>query len=186
MDLTNTVLANSDQLDASDLPQPRTFTVDRVEPGPSKEQPVNVYLREYDRPWRPSKTVRRILVAAWGADGSQYAGKRLTLFNDPTVMFGGIACGGVRVSHMSDLDEPLKIALLVKRGKSALHTVQPLRETTPPHAAQSRPPIIPEDVLSCTSEDELRAMWQGASDDIKALINQRVAELRATAVGIGA
>ena len=175
MDMNPTIQANSDQLDAVDLAQPRTFTVDRVEPGPSNDQPVNVYLRESERPWRPSKTVRRILVAAWGSDGAQYEGKRLTLFNDPSVMYGGIACGGIRVSHMSGLTEPLKIALLEKRGKSKLHTIQPLREPTPPPVA-SIP--SPNQIEACTDEAQLRKWWQASDDATRAIITERVQILR--------
>ena len=52
----------------------------------------------------------------------------MTLFCDPTVQFGNEVVGGVRISHMTGIDKPLKVPLLVKRGKSALFTVQPLKE----------------------------------------------------------
>ena len=172
MDLSDTIHANSDQMDAVDLPQPRTFTIDHVEPGPSKDQPVNVHLREFNRPWRPAKTVRRILVALWGADGAKYAGQRLTLFNDPAVMFGGIACGGIRVSHASGIDEPLKIALLVKRGKSELFTIQPLRE--PVGNPDRLPTVTPAQIDACTDEGQLREWWQSSDDATRAIILERV------------
>jgi hypothetical protein len=42
-----------------------------------------VHLVEFPgRPFKPSKTVRRIMVAAWGPDASTYAGKRMTLYRD--------------------------------------------------------------------------------------------------------
>jgi len=107
---------------------PRTFTIKSVA-AHNSEQPVNIHLVESDRPWRPSKSMRRVLVAAWGADGKAYEGRRLTLYCDPDVEFGGIKVGGSRISHMSHIDKPLAVALLIKRGKSAVFTVQPLKDS---------------------------------------------------------
>jgi hypothetical protein len=86
-DLTESIAPKSDQLNAEDLlTGPRTFTVAEVKRG-SAEQPVDIHLVEFPgRPFKPSKTVRRILVSAWGADASTYAGRRMTLYRDP-------ACG---------------------------------------------------------------------------------------------
>jgi hypothetical protein len=64
-DLTESIVPKSDQLNAEDLlTGPRTFTITEVRKG-SLEQPVDIHLAEFPgRPFRPSKTVRRILVAA--------------------------------------------------------------------------------------------------------------------------
>lgn len=133
MDLTESIAPKSDQLDAEDLlTGPRLVTIAAVREGPSKEQPVNVYLREFDRPWRPSKTVRRILVAAWGAEASAYTGRRLVIYRDPEVRFGGMAVGGIRVSHMSHIEQRFTIALASTRGKRSPHIIEPLpKEGTP-------------------------------------------------------
>jgi hypothetical protein len=95
------------------------------------EQPFNFHLAEFPRVWRPGKSMRRVLVAAWGADASTYAGNRVTLYCDPTVQFGNDTVGGTRISAMSGIDKPLKVPLLVKRGKSAVFTVQPLPDAAP-------------------------------------------------------
>ena len=172
MDLTDTIQPKSDQLDAVDLVGgPRTFTIERLTAG-NAEQPVNVYLREFPRPWRPSKSMRRVLVAAWGPDGRQYVGRRLRLFMDPTVMFGGIAVGGTRISHMSHIDKTLKVSLLIKRGKSEIYTVEPLVE---PAAAHPQPSA---EEIAAAGEEQLKAWWQAADEATQALIRARVAELR--------
>ena len=171
MDLSTTIAPKSDQVDAVDFASgPRTVTITGIREG-NPEQPVQIDLAEFDRPWRPSKSMRRVLVAAWGADGQAYVGRRLTLYCDPTVMFGGIAVGGTRISHMSDIERPLDVALLIKRGKSQVYRVKPL-------PADMRQTITPEDVASCTSIEELRGMWQVASPDVQQLIQQRVAEIQ--------
>ena len=132
MDLTESIAPKSDQLDAVDLVSgPRTFTIERVTRG-NAEQPFNFHLAEFPRVWRPGKSMRRVIVAAWGPDATKYAGQRVTLYCDPTVMFGGEQVGGTRISHMSGIDKPLRVPLLVKRGKSAMFTVQPLVEPKPP------------------------------------------------------
>lgn len=132
MDLTDTIAPKSDQLNAEDLlTGPRTFTVEKVSKG-SAEQPVDIHLAEFPgRPFRPSKTVRRILVNAWGADASTYTGRRMTLYRDPAVKFGGMDVGGIRVSHLSHINGPLSVALTVSRGKRLPYTVQPLAEQSP-------------------------------------------------------
>ncbi len=67
MDLTRSIEPNSSQVNADDLiASDRTVTITGVEEG-SAEQPVFVHLQEIpDRTWRPSKSMRRVLVAAWG------------------------------------------------------------------------------------------------------------------------
>lgn len=127
MDLTESIAPKSDQLNAEDLLSgPRTVQVEGVTKG-SAEQPVNIHLVEFPgRPFRPSKTVRRILVAAWGPEASAYVGRRMTLYRDPAVRFGGQDVGGIRVSHLSHIEQRLTLALTVTRGKRAPYVVEPL------------------------------------------------------------
>ena len=112
MDLTESIAAKSDQQNYDDyLSETRTVTITDVTKG-SAEQPVNVELAEYPgRPFRPNKTMRRVLVIAWGKDSAAYIGRRLTLFGNPGVIYGGKSVGGVEISHMSHIDKPLTVAL---------------------------------------------------------------------------
>ena len=134
VDIDRTLAPKSDQLDAIELSEPRTITIRAVTAG-SADQPVNVWFEgDGDRPWRPSKTVRRILRECWGKRGSDWVGKSCTIYNDKTVKFGGLEIGGVRVSHASGIDSTITMLLPVTRGKFAKYTVQPLRtpKRTPP------------------------------------------------------
>jgi hypothetical protein len=110
--------------------------------------------------------VRRILVAGWGAEASAYVGRRMTIYRDPAVRFGGQDVGGIRISHMSDLDKPLKIALTVTRGKRAAHIVQPLADDAP-----TAPPL---DETTVAKLAELRAEWDGADQQRRAEIKAEV------------
>lgn len=132
MDLTRSIEPNSSQVNADDLiASDRTVTITGVEAG-SAEQPVFVHLQEIpDRTWRPSKSMRRVLVAAWGPEASNYVGRRVTLTRNPDITFGRERVGGIEISHMSHLDKPLTVALTATRGKRKNFTVQPLPDVAP-------------------------------------------------------
>jgi hypothetical protein len=127
MDITETIAPRSDQINAEDLlTGPRTFTVEKVTAG-SVEQPVEIHLVGLPgRPFKPSKTVRRLLVAAWGPEANVYAGRRMTLYRDAEITFGRDKVGGIRVSHLSDIERRIQIALTVTRGKRSPFVVEPL------------------------------------------------------------
>ncbi|AYR01037.1 hypothetical protein PBI_ISOLDE_68 [Arthrobacter phage Isolde] len=159
MDLTESIAPKSDQLDAVDLLSgPRTFTIERVSKH-NAEQPFNFHLAEFPRVWRPGKSMRRVIVAAWGPTADKYVGQRVTLYCDPQVQFGGDMVGGTRISHMSGIDKPLKVPLLIKRGKSATFTVQPLAGAAP--AAASRDWKAEANALT-GNVDALRALYMDA------------------------
>ena len=175
MDLSDSIIPKSDQLNAEDLLSgPRTVTVEKVTAG-NAEQPVFVHLVEFPgRPFKPSKTVRRILVSAWGRESSAYTGRRMTLYCDPTVRFGGIEVGGIRVSHLSHIDKPMNLALTVTRGKRAQTHVEPLTESQP--VRETEPTA--DQVSACTDLGELRAMHDAStSPERRAQIRARKAEL---------
>jgi hypothetical protein len=156
MDMTESIAPKSDQLDAIDLLSgPRTFTIEKVTKH-NADQPFNFHLKEFPRVWRPGLSMRRVIVFAWGGDTTKYAGKRVTLFCDTTVQFGGEAVGGTRISHMSGIDKPVRVPLLVKRGKSAIFTVQPL----PDEPTRNWDELI----AGCTTVEELKALHGQTSD----------------------
>ena len=160
MDLTESIAPKSDQLNAEDLLSgPRTVQIESVTSG-SAEQPVNIHLVEFPgRPFRPSKTVRRILVAAWGADASAYVGRRMSLYRDASVRFGGQDVGGVRVSHLSHISKRLTLALTVTRGKRSPYSVDPLPDG---------PPIITNEQAREIAESIEKAVDRAALDAIGA------------------
>lgn len=123
------IIARSDQQNADDfLGGPRTIKITSIRGTDEADQPVAIGFEGDDgKPFKPSKTVRRVLVAAWGDDGKAYVGRSLTLYRDDSVMFGGIRVGGIRVSHMSHIDREMTVALSFTRGKKAMHTIKPLR-----------------------------------------------------------
>jgi hypothetical protein len=175
IDLTDTIVPKSDQLNGDDLISgPRVFTIAEVHKTGSDEQPFAITLGEFpkDRPFKPSKTVRRILVTAWGPDAAMYVGRRMRLYRDPAVKFGGQAVGGIRVSHLSHIEKRFVVALNETRGKKASHTIEPL-----PDDAPSSAPVSETDVKIAALQTE----WHTADPERQAAIVAEVETLRADA-----
>jgi hypothetical protein len=164
MDLTESIAPKSDQLNADDLISgPVTVTISEVAKG-SDEQPVDVRLVEFPgRAYRPSKSMRRIMVSAWGKEASAYAGRRLTLYRNPEITFGRDKVGGIEISHLSDLDKPLTVALTATRGKRKSFTVKPLP------AEGSRDLTIPPEVIANTQ----KAITNGTAADYIAWLTEQ-------------
>lgn len=131
--LRPTIVPKSDQLNAEQLlGGPMTVTVTEVRTSTSEEQPVIVhYEGENGRPYKPCKTMRKLLIFAWGEDGRQWVGRSMTLYNDASVRFGGMDVGGIRISHLTDIDREIKVSLTATKGKKALHSVLPLEVAAP-------------------------------------------------------
>lgn len=129
-DLSHTIVAKSDQLNSDDLiGGPATITITAVRVGTSREQPVSIaYEGDENKPYKPCLTMRRLMVAAWGVDPSGWAGRRMTVFRDPVVRYGGDEVGGIRISHLSHIEKPLRIALTMTRGKKAPYVAHPLED----------------------------------------------------------
>ena len=127
MDLAKSIEPNSAQVNAEDfLTGPRTVTITNVEEG-SSEQPVFIHLQEFpNRTYRPSKSMRRVIVSAWGSESSAYTGRQLVLFCNPDITFGKDKVGGIQLSHLSHLEKPLSVNLTATRGRRKQFTVEPL------------------------------------------------------------
>lgn len=127
MDISRTLEPKSDQQNFDDyVTGPKTVTVTEAKVV-GGEQPVELHLAEFPgRPYKPGKSMRRVLAKCWGPESSAYAGRRLTLYGDPDVRFGGQKVGGIRIRALSDLDGPMEINLTVTRGHRAPFVVQPL------------------------------------------------------------
>lgn len=170
MNITETTAPKSDQQNYDDVASsPRTVTISEVRAG-SSEQPVEIHLAEYPgRPYKPSKSMRRVLVAAWGPEAENYVGRRITLYGDPTVKFGGIALGGIKISHLSHIDRQISLSLTVTKGKRAPHTVDPLPDAPAAPTA--------EQVAAATREQVTE--WWAAHPNLRPQLKARADELKA-------
>lgn len=128
LDITETTVANADQINVADLAaEGATFTVVAVSRGPSTEQPIDIHTAESPgKPWRPCKTMRRLLRDTWGIRTGVYAGRLVRLYVDPTVTYGKNKTGGIRVGAVSHIEQKMELTYQVRRGVYQTFIVQPL------------------------------------------------------------
>lgn len=131
--LRDTIAPKSDQLNADDLiAGPLTVRVAAVKRGPTPEQPVAIHIEgRPGTPYYPCKSMRRVIIAAWGDNGNTWSSRSMTLYRDPDVSFGGVKVGGIRISHLSDITTTIALALTVTRSKRAMFKVEPLLVAAP-------------------------------------------------------
>lgn len=187
-DLRPTIVPKSDQLNAEQLlGGPITVRITDVRVGSTDEQPISIhYEGENGRPYKPCKTMRKVLLFAWGADGREWIGKHLTLYNDQQVRFGGQEVGGIRISHMSHIERDVQVSLTATKGRKALHTIRRLDMPEGPALAD-----VLQAIAAASTRDEMRAAKDlaGQLADSAALgqavsaYNARAAELKASKAG---
>lgn len=127
-DMLATIVPKSDQLNADDLiGRNLTITIADVSFTPGTEQPVSLHFEgDGGKPYKACKSMRRVLVQVWGADAKAYKGKSMTIYRDPSVLWGGQQVGGIRISHMSGITEPVTMALTATKQSRKPFTVKPL------------------------------------------------------------
>lgn len=155
-DMAKAIEPKSDQQNYDDyVAGPKVVTISETKVFDRADQPVEVHLVEFPgRPYKPSKSMRRVLVAGWGGESSTYAGRSLRLYGDPTVKFGGQEVGGIKISHMSHLPGALRLNLTVTRGKREPYVVEPL--TAP------LPDGWEDDVAACDTLAEITEFYEMA------------------------
>lgn len=117
--LRDTIIPKSDQLNSDELlGSAITITVTNVSRSSAPDQPICVhYQGDNNKPYKPCKSMRKVLIFAWGDDGREWIGKSMTLYNDPEVKFGGVKVGGIRISHMSGIANDLSCSIAETKGK---------------------------------------------------------------------
>ena len=142
-DMGSVIIPKSDQLNADDLiTGPLTITVTGVTIRSGQEQPISIHFEgDNGKPYKACKSMCRVMVNAWGADSKKYVGRSMTLYRDPSVKWAGMEVGGIRISHMSDIDSTLTMALTATKQSRKPFTVKPLvqgaKKAEPPSAGPS-------------------------------------------------
>lgn len=177
-DMNRAIVPKSDQLNADDLlAGPITIKVTGVSIKHTPEQPVAVnYEGDSGKPYKPCKSMCRVMVNAWGADSSKYAGRSMTLFCDPKVRWGGMEVGGIRISHMSHLDGAMTMALTMSKGSRKPFVVKPLATPAAKPAtasAASQPAATTQAGEASDKTIEARKKAQDAYDMASAAIRER-------------
>ena len=106
VDMRKAIEPKSDQMNYDDFigGAKKTIRISEVRDSGNGEQRISIhYEGDNGKPWKPCKSMCRVLVEAWDDDGLQYVGKTLTLYGDPSVKWAGKEVGGIRISHMSHI-----------------------------------------------------------------------------------
>ena len=165
-DLSSTIIAKSDQLNADDLLSgPITVTITKVSADESSEQqPILIsYAGDNKKPYKPCKSMRRVLVNVWGKNGAGYVGRSMTLYREPTVTWGKLEVGGIRISHMSGIDDAMVMPLTASKQNKRAYTVKPLRVTPDDDAVVDKATLVAVRAAAAKGTDAFNEWWKSAS-----------------------
>jgi hypothetical protein len=110
--------------------------------------------------------MRRVMVALWGPDASVYSRRAMTLYRDPTVTWGGMEVGGIRISHMSHIDKTTVVVLTATKKSRKPFTVSPLATlplATPQEKARAAADRLITKIAACETEDELHEIVRNSN-----------------------
>jgi hypothetical protein len=192
IDISQTTAPKSDQLNSDDLiGGPRTITITRVSANEGGDQPINVFFEGDDnKPFRPCKGMRRVMMAIWGNDGSTYAGKSMTIWRDPDVTWGGMAVGGIRISHMSHMDRDTTLAVTESKTKRKPLVVKMLRVEAPKPAPTTAAPENAFELAHAAASKGTAAFTEWWNSDVgktcREAVKPNMAEIKATAAAADA
>lgn len=180
VDLSKTIEPKSDQINADDLiAGPRTITVARVVRNEDREQPISIFFEgDNGKPYKPGKSMRRVLVQLWGPDGSRYVGRSMTIYRDPTVKFAGVECGGIRISHMSHIEADARLALTTARGRRDPYLVKKLVVQERPKAALNQVTELLAAIDSAQSLGDLEVLVTQLSEVVASASGEDQKKLR--------
>lgn len=159
IDISPYLKAKSDQLNSDDLLGGSiTVQITRVR-APGGDQPVVIEVSGGHQPFKPCKTMRRLLVAAWGtANAAEWVGRWMTLHRDADVKWAGEAIGGIRITHLSHIDKARTYQLTETKGKKKPWRVEPLRNPSQQGASTATlDAALPDLELTIEDVDRWRA-----------------------------
>ena len=183
--IAKSIIPKSDQLNAEDLLSgPITVTVTDVKEG-TAEQPIAILIDGERQPYKPCKTMRKMLVFCWTDQAANWIGKRMTLYADPDVKWAGVAVGGIRISHLSGIESQVMLMLSETKGKRKPIVVKPL----PDEVQQSVPVNFTDMICEAKTSEELDkiartivkskptpddlAFWKSMVEDARKLLREK-------------
>ena len=183
--IAKSIIPKSDQLNAEDLLSgPITVTVTDVKQG-TAEQPIAIIIDGERQPYKPCKTMRKMLVFCWSDQAANWIGKRMTLYADPDVKWAGVAVGGIRISHLSGIESQVMLMLSETKGKRKPIVVKPLPNEVP----QSVPVNFTDMICEAKTSEELDkiartivkskptpddlAFWKSMVEDARKLLKEK-------------
>ncbi len=128
IDVSHTIVPKSDQLNADDMITGAIlFTIQGIKLTQDPAQPIIVGIDGGKQPYKPCKSMRRVLIKLWGKNANDWVGRSFVLYCDPNVKFGKEKVGGIRISHMSNIQGTQKMMLTTSRMRRSEFTVIELK-----------------------------------------------------------
>lgn len=145
------------------------------------EQPTSIFFEgDNGKPYKPCKSMARVLVHCWGADANKYIGRSMTLYGDPNVVYAGAKVGGIRISHLSDISEPVTMALTATRSNRKPFTVHPLVVAADPTADL----LKFAEAAAAKGTAELETYWKSLNKSDQLTLKPHLDGLKAKAAGV--
>ena len=117
-DISKTIIAKSDQLNACDLIGGGViYQVVSTVVNTREDQPVSINLSGDGQPYKPCLSMRRVLAKLWGVDSKLWVGRSIQLFCDPSAMWAGEKVGGIRISALSDINKDERVVVRASKHK---------------------------------------------------------------------
>jgi len=182
-DIRETIAPKSDQMNADDLIGiTKTIKITKVSKG-GGDQPISVnYEGDNGKPFKPGLSMRRVMVQVWGDQGQDYVGKSMTLYRDPTVKWAGVEVGGIRISHMSHINESITMALTYAKTSRKPFTVQPLVVQAAPAPAVDVEAVLQEfEAASSKGMDSMKLFWSEMQPKAQKILEPHKARLKRVA-----
>lgn len=179
VDMTSTIKAKSDQLNAGDiLAGPVTVRVTHVDVK-GGDQPVSIHTEGDLQPYKPCLSMRRVLAKLWGGETDNWIGRYMVLFNDPTVIWAGKPEGGIRISHLEGINGNQEVVVRASKRAVTKYMIEPLtapsapREQDDPYGTGMEPLISMEQMstlypLATTKDDAGNVLWTQTACDVMA------------------
>lgn len=144
-DITFALEAKSNQLSAVDIMGCNRIIKIRDVKVTKSDQPVAVFFDgDNNRPWMPSKGMRRILAGAWGKESKDWIGRYAELFFEPSVLWAGKPVGGIRVKALSDIPaNGLELTLAISKQKREIYNVHLLEVKASEYPAERFAKALP-------------------------------------------
>lgn len=184
MDISDTILPKSDQLNADSLLAGAiTITISSVNKN-TGEQPVAINYQGGDgKPYLPCKQMRRVMVQLWGKDASQYVGRSMTLYRDAKVTWAGAEVGGIRISHMSHIEGKQTMSLTASNKAKKPYIVLPLGDVAPPKKTIDAEPLkLGAEAALLRGSESLKTWFMSLSNDERIVIKPLMEDYKARAI----
>lgn len=135
----------------------------------SEQQPLAIYYEGGKRPWKPCKTMRRLLAHVFkAATPRDIIGQSVRVYRDPTVRYGADDVGGIRIKEAS-IPAEITVVLTAKRGSKKAITVKPL--TNAPSTSEVAPELIEAGNQAAKQGVEIYTRWK---DSLKPEVKETI------------